>query len=318
LTSLAFVAALAGAGHASAQVYPSRPITMIVPFAAGGPLDTLGRIIGERMRASLAQSLILENVTGADGTIGVGRAARAAPDGYTLSIGQLSTHVFNGAFYTLRYDVQKDFEPVSLLTTNPLLIVTKNSVPARSLNELIAWLRMNSDRVSVGMPVVATRVIGAYFQSMTGVRFRYVPYRGAAPAMQDLVAGQIDLMFDLAFNSLPQVRDGRIKVYAVTSKTRLASAPDIPTVDEAGLPGFHYSSWNALWVPARTPKDIVAKLNGAVVEALADPSVRSRLADLGQEVPPREQLSPEALSALQKVEIDKWWPIIKAANIKAD
>jgi tripartite-type tricarboxylate transporter receptor subunit TctC len=303
-----------------AQGYPARPITMVVPFPAGGPTDTVGRIVAEGTRLSLGQPVIIENVTGAGGTIGVGRVARAVPDGYTLSVGFLGTHVLNGAIYTLQYDVLKDFEPVALLASNPQLIVAKNATPAKSLNELIAWLKANPGKASQGTAGVGSpaHVSGAYFQKETGTRFQFVPYRGAAPAMQDLIAGQIDLMFDQALNSLPHVRGGKIKAYAVTANTRLASAPEIPTVDEAGLPGFYISIWSGMWAPKGTPTDVITKLNAAVVDALAHPTVRQQLADLGQAVPPRDQQTPEALRTFQKAEIEKWWPIIKAAGIKAE
>jgi len=302
------------------QAYPTRPITMVVPFPAGGPTDTVGRIVAERMRVSLGQPIIIENVTGAGGTIGVGRVARAVPDGYTVSVGFLGTHVLNGAIYPLQYDVLNDFEPVALLASNPQLIVAKNATPAKSLNELIAWLKGNPGKASQGTAGVGSpaHVSGAYFQKETGTHFQFVPYRGAAPAMQDLIAGQIDLMFDQALNSLPHVRAGKIKAYAVTADARLASAPEIPTVDEAGLPRFYISIWSGMWAPKGTPKNVVAKLNAAVVDALAHPTVRHQLADLGQEVPPRDQQTSEALRAFQKAEIEKWWPIIKAANIRAE
>jgi tripartite-type tricarboxylate transporter receptor subunit TctC len=319
LASLAAAASLGIAGDAAAQAYPSRPITIVVPFAAGGPGDTLTRILAERMRMSLSQTVIIENVTGAGGTIGVGRVARAAHDGYTLSFGFLGTHVLNGAVYKLQYDVLKDFEPIALLASNPQLIVAKNAVPANNLRDLIAWLKANPDKASQGTGGVPSHVAGALFQSMTGTRFQFVPYRGGAgPAMQDLVAGQMDLMFDQALNSLPHVRGGRIRVYAVTDKTRLSSAPDIPTVDEAGLPGFHMSLWYGFWAPKGTPKEIIAKLNAAVVDALGHPTVRQRLADLGLEIPAREEQTPLALGAYQKAEIEKWWPVIKAAGITAE
>jgi tripartite-type tricarboxylate transporter receptor subunit TctC len=290
-----------------AQAYPSRPITMIVPFPAGGPTDTIGRIVAEGMRVSLRQPIIIENVTGAGGTIGVGRVARAVPDGYTLSVGFLGTHVLNGAIYTLQYDVLRDFEPVALLASNPQLIVAKSATPAKSLNELIAWLKANPGKALQGTAGVGSpaHVSGAYFQKETGTRFQFVPYRGAAPAMQDLIAGQIDLMFDQAVNSLPHMRGGKIKAYAVTANTRL-------------LLGFYISIWSGMWAPKGTPKDVVAKLNAAVVDALAHPTVRQQLADLGQEVPPRDQQTPDALGAFQRAEMEKWWPIIKAANIKAE
>jgi tripartite-type tricarboxylate transporter receptor subunit TctC len=292
----------------------------VVPFAAGGPTDTIARILGERFRTSLGQTVIIENVTGAAGSIGVGRVARAAPDGYTISIGHWSTHVVNGAIYQLPYDVLNDFEPISLVAANPQLAVVKKSLPVNNLKELIAWLKDNPDKASQGTAGAgsASHVSGVYFQSATGTKFAFVPYRGTGPAMQDLVAGQIDLMFDQAANSLPQVRNGNVKAFAVTAKTRLPSAPDIPTMDEAGMPGFYISVWHALWVPKGTPKEAATRLTAAVVEALADPAVRRRLEDLGQEIPTREQQTPEALAAYHKAEIEKWWPIIKAANIKGE
>jgi tripartite-type tricarboxylate transporter receptor subunit TctC len=314
----AIAAALLGCASAGAQVYPSRPITMIVPFAAGGPTDRIGRIVAEGMRAALGQPIVIEDVTGASGTIGVGRAVRAAPDGYTLSMGMWATHVLNGAVFTLPYSLLDDLEPIALLTSNPQLIVAKKTVPANNLIELIAWLKANPGKASQGTAGAGTRVSGVFFQSLSGTSFELIPYRGAAPAMQDLIAGQIDLMFDQVSNALPQVRAGNIKAYAVTAKTRLALAPEIPSVDEAGLPGFHISLWNAIWAPKGTPKEIVARLNAAAVQSLADPKVRQQLEGLGQEIPPRDQQTPEALGAYQKAEIEKWWPIIKAANITAD
>jgi tripartite-type tricarboxylate transporter receptor subunit TctC len=305
---------------ARAQAYPTRPITMIVGFAAGGPSDTVARVIAQRMRASLGQPVLVENVVGASGSIAVGRAARAASDGYLLSFGSVTTHVFNGAVYPLQYDVVKDFQPVSLITTDPLLIVAKKTVPASDLKELIGWLKANPDKASQGTSGAGStlHLAGILFQQRTGTRFQFVPYRGSAPAMQDLVAGQIDMMIDLASSVLPQAHAGTIKAYAVTSRSRLPAAPDIPTVDEAGLEGLYVSAWFALFAPKGTAKDIVARLNGAATEALADPMVRARFADLGQQVVPREQQTSEALAAYQKAEIEKWWPIIKAANIKPE
>ena len=314
------VVTLAGVGIAAAQNYPSRPITIVVPYSAGGPTDTIARIMAERMRGPLGQTIIVENVTGAGGTIGVGRVARSAPDGYTISIGHWGTHVVNGAIYPLPYDVLNGFEPVAMIATNPQLVVTKKTVPAKDLKDLVAWLKANSATATQGTAGhgTASHISGIYLQNITGTRFQFVPYRGAGPAMQDLVAGQIDLMIDQAANSLPQVRAGTIKAYAVTDKTRLAAAPDIPTVDEAGVPGLHISIWHALWMPKGTPKAIVDKVNAAVVETLADAGVRQRLAELGQEIPAREQQTPQALFAYHKAEIEKWWPVIKAANIKAE
>jgi tripartite-type tricarboxylate transporter receptor subunit TctC len=317
---VAFAAILGLIGNTNAQVYPSRPITIVAPFAAGGPTDTIGRIVAERMRVSLGQPVIIEDVPGAAGSIGVGRVARAPSDGYTIGIGQWGTHVVNGAIYPFQYDLLKDFEPISLLTSNPWLVVAKKAMPANDLKGFIAWLKANPDSASAGTAGVGSpaHVFGVFFQNATGTRFQFVPYRGNAPALQDLMAGQIDLMIDNPTNSLPQVRAGNIKAFAVTAKNRLASAPDIPTVDEAGLPKFYISHWHALWVPKGTPKDVIVKLNAAVVDSLADPAVRARLADLGQEIFPPEQQTPETLRAFQRAEIEKWWPIIKAANIKGE
>jgi tripartite-type tricarboxylate transporter receptor subunit TctC len=318
--AFAFLAALDQAAPAYSQTYPSRPITMVVPFPAGGPLDAIGRILAEPMRESLGQPVIIENVSGAAGNLGVGRVARAAADGYTLSLGIWSTHVVNGAVYALPYDVLHDFEPVALLTTVPLLIVARKSMPADDLKGLIAWLRANKARATWGTQGVGSpsHIGGVFFQNITGTSLRFVPYRGMAPAMQDLVAEQIDALLAPPDTALPQLRAGRIKVYAVTAAGRLATAPDIPTVDEAGLPRFYFSIWTAIWAPKGTSKDVIGKLNAAVVDALANPAARSRLADAGVEIFPREQQTPEALRAFHKAEIDKWWPIIKAANIKPD
>ena len=309
-----------GIAAAPAQVYPSRPITMVVPFAAGGPVDTVARILSEPMRATLGQSIIVENVTGAAGSIGVGRVARAAPDGYTLSIGHWSTHVVNGAIYPLPYDLLRDLEPIVLLPSNPMIVVSKSAVPAKNLNEFVGWIKANEGKVSAGTAGAgsATHVAGVYFQNVTGTRFQFVPYRGTGPALQDLVAGQIDFIVDQASNSLQHVRDGKIRAYAVTASARLPSAPDIPTVAEAGLPSLDISVWYGLWAPKGTPKEVIAKLNAAAVQALSEPAVRQRFAELGLDMPPRDRLTPEALAAYQKAEIEKWWPVIKDANIKTE
>jgi len=302
-----------------AQAYPTRPITMVVAFAAGGSGDTIMRIVADHMRSTLGQTIVIENVGGAAGSIGVGRAARAAPDGYMLSYGNWATHVLNGAVYALNYDVLKDFEPISIVSTESIAIVGRKSLPADDLKGLIGWLKANPGKASAGTTGSGGvgHVIGVFFQQETGTKFEFVPYRGLAPAMQDMIAGQIDIMFDTAANSMPQVRSGNVKGFAVTAKARLAVAPDLPTADEAGLPGFYMSNWRGLWAPKGTPADVIAKLNGAVRNAMADQAVRKRLIELGQELLPAEQLTPEALGALQRAEIERWWPLIKAAGIKA-
>jgi tripartite-type tricarboxylate transporter receptor subunit TctC len=305
---------------ASAQVYPARPITVIVPFAAGGPLDTVARLVSEGMRMTLGQPIIIENVAGATGSVSVGRAVRAPADGYTLVAGTLTTHVLIGALYTLPYDLLADFKPVALLADGPLLMTARQGMPVSDLQALITWLKANPDKATQGITGVGAieHVAAMLLQRQTGTRFQIVPYRGNAPAMQDLVAGQIDMMLADAATALPYVGSGRIKALAVMAKARMAAAPDIPTVDEGGLPEFYASLWYGLWAPAKTPDDIIAKLNAAAVGALADATVRKRLADLGQDVPPLVEQTPQGLGARQKAEIEKWWPIIKAANIRAE
>jgi tripartite-type tricarboxylate transporter receptor subunit TctC len=317
---LAFVFAIASAAAVQAQGYPSHPITMIVPFPAGSAFDIAARVLAEGMQASLGQPVIVEDVTGAAGSIGTGRVARAAPDGYTLCFGGLITHVINGAVLSLPYDVVNDFQPVGLIATTELVIVARKTMPANDMSGLIDWLKANPDKASQGSGGQGslTHVAGVFFQKQTGTRFNIVPYRGAAAAINDLVAGHIDFMFDLLPNSLPHMRTGAIKSYAVMAKTRLAAAPELPTVDEAGLPGFYMSAWQAMWVPKNTSQSVVDKLNAAVVHALADPALRSKLAGVGEEIYPRDQQTPKALAAFHKTELDKWWPIIKAANIKGE
>jgi tripartite-type tricarboxylate transporter receptor subunit TctC len=280
----------------------------------------MARILAERMKVTLGETLLIENVTGAGGSIGVGRAVRSPPDGYTVSFGHLGTHVANGAIYKLGYDLVTDLEPVVLLPSNPMIFVSKTAVPAKSLTELLAWLKSRPHPPATGTAGAgsASHIAGLYFESVTGIKLEFVPYRGTAPAMNDLVAGQIDLMIDQTSNSIAQVRAGTIRAYAVTDDKRVASASDIRTTDEAGLPGFHMSLWSGLWVPKGTPKEIIARLNAAAVDAMNDPDVRKKFENLGLEMPPKDQLTPEALGAFQKSEIAKWWPMIKAADVKVD
>jgi tripartite-type tricarboxylate transporter receptor subunit TctC len=313
-------AVLAMSRSADAQAYPKQPISMLVPYAPGGPGDAVARVLAERMKAVLAQPVIIENVTGANGSVAVGRVARAAPDGYTLSLGLWNTHVSNGALYALQYDVLNDFEPVALLASFSSMIAVRKTLPVDDLKGLIAWLEEDARRASQGSAGVGSmgHIAGVYFQNVTGTSIQHVPYRGSAPAMQDLVSGQIDMMIDAPAIVLPQLRAGTIKALAVLSKRRLAQAPDVPTSDEAGLPGFYASNWFGLWAPKGTAKDIIGRLNAAVVSSLADPAARKTLGDLGYDIVPRDQQTPAALGAFQRAEIDKWWPIIKAAHIKGD
>jgi tripartite-type tricarboxylate transporter receptor subunit TctC len=316
----AAVVTLAGAGMAAAQDYPTRAMTMIVPFPAGGATDTLARFLAEKMRAALGQPVIIENVAGAAGSLGVGRAVRSAADGYTLSIGTSTTHMLTGGLYALQFDLLKDLEPVIQIGSEPLLIVGRKNLPAADLKGLIAYLKANPDKASVGIAGVGAtgHLTGISFQKETGTRFQFVPYRGNAPAMQDLLAEQIDFMIEPSSNFKSLVDAGSVKPYAITGRTRLPSSPDIPTADEAGLPGFFASLWYGLWVPKDTPKDIVAKLNATMVQVLADPSVQKRFDELGIQITPPAQQSPEALRGFQKAEAERWWPIIKASNLKAE
>jgi tripartite-type tricarboxylate transporter receptor subunit TctC len=305
---------------AHAQGYPSRPITIIVPFPAGGPSDTLARILGERMRVSLGQPIIVETVTGAGASLGVARAAQAAPDGYTLSLGNWTSHVGAGAMYPAVHDLLLEVQPVSRISATPLMIVGKNDLPPRDARELIDWLKANPGRASAATVGAGSgaHVCLLYFQQKTGTAFQLVPYRGGAPVMQDLIAGQIDLFCAEASQTLAFLRDGKMRAFAVMSKERWPATPEVPTMDEVGVSGMYISFWNGLWVPKGTPYDIVAKLNAAVVDALADQGLRQRLTELGHVIATREEQTPEALGAFHKSEIEKWWPIIKAANIKPD
>jgi tripartite-type tricarboxylate transporter receptor subunit TctC len=314
------IATLALFGSATAQNFPSRPVTIIVPFAAGGPSDVMARILAEHMKTTLGEAVLVENVTGAAGSIGVGRAAKSPADGYTISFGHLGTHVANGAIYKLGYDLVSDLDPVVLLPSNPMIIVSKNAVPAKTLKELLDWLKAKPSSAAAGTAGAGSgsHVAGLAFEAATGIKLQYVPYRGTGPAMNDLVAGQIDLIVDQTSNSIQQVRAGNIRAYAIVDSKRVESAPDIPTTDEAGLPGFHMTLWSGMWVPKGTPKDIIAKLNVAAVAALNDPAVRKQFENLGLQMPAKDKLSPEALGEWQKTEIAKWWPIIKAANVKVD
>ncbi len=320
---IVIAAALLGLGwaaDAAAQDYPARQITMIVPFPAGGATDTLARFLSEQMRGVLGQAVIIENVGGAAGTLGVGRAVRSPADGYTLSIGTSTTHMLTGGLYALQFDLLRDLEPVIQIGSEPLLIVARKSLPANDLKGLIAYLKANPDKASVGIPGVGAtgHLTGISFQKATGTKFQFVPYRGNGPAMQDLLAEQIDFMIEPASNFKSLIGTGSVKPFAITGRTRLPSSPDIPTADEAGLPGFFASLWYGLWVPKNTPKEIVAKLNATMVRVLADPATQKRLDQLGIEITPLAQQSSEALRAYQKAETERWWPIIKAANLKVD
>src|SRR4051812_21195594 len=310
--------AVALIGSASAQSFPSRAVTILVPLAAGGSTDTIGRIIAEGMRPHLGQPVIVENSPGAGGSTGVIRVARGTPDGYTVQIGQWGTNVARGAVYDLPIDLLKDLEPVGLICTQPFMIVGKKDLPANNLKELIAWIKDNPGKVTVGTAGIGSpgHVGGVFFQNTIGAQMQFIPYRSAGPASQDMMAGNIDLMMDTAATSGGHVKNGLLKAFAMTANKRSPVVPDVPTVDEAGLPGFYFYFWHALWVPKGTPKDVIAKLNEAVVKARNDPATHKRLADAGQEFFPADMNSPEALGKYQKQEIDKWWPVIKAAGIK--
>jgi tripartite-type tricarboxylate transporter receptor subunit TctC len=317
---IAALVTLAGVTAAAAQSYPARPITAIVPASAGGPTDTIGRIVMARAQQLLGQNIIIENVGGASGTIGTGRLVRAEPDGYTIGIGGPNHYVVNASVYPLTYDTLKDFEPISMLSNGPMIIMSRNSLPAKNLTELIAWLKAQGDNVTFGTGGLASppHIAGLSLQTVTGNKFAFIPFRGSAPALQQVVGGQLDIIIDQASAALAVVKGGNVRAYGVTAKQRLASAPDVPTVDEAGLSGFHVSIWQGVWAPKGTPKEIISKLNAAIAGALADPAVQKRLAEVGQEMPSTEQMTPEGFGAFHKAEMEKWTPIIKAANIKPE
>ena len=316
----ALAVALGAVSNGMAQPYPSRPITIVVPFSAGGPTDTLARLISEPMRKFLGQSILVENVTGAGGSIGVGRVVRAPPDGHMLSLGHWGTHVINGAYYNLTFDLLTDLDPVAMIASNPQMLVSKVAVPAKNLQELVAWTKANHDKIRFGTGGIggSSHIAGIYFLNRIGLKSEFIPYRGGAPAMQAMLSGEIDLYMTQVSSAVSFVRAGKMRAYMVTAKTRQAAAPEVPTVDEAGMPGLYTSVWHGIWVPKGTPKDINMKLNAALVEALADSNVRARFADLGQEIPPRNEQTQQALATYHKAEIAKWWPLLKAAGIKAE
>jgi tripartite-type tricarboxylate transporter receptor subunit TctC len=314
------LAMMIGVASAAAQSYPNRPITIVVALPAGGAVDALARVVAEHMKFTLGQPIIVENMGGAGGTLSIARVARSAPDGYTLGMGTLGQYVISGAVYTLNFDMLADLTPVALLPNVPYWMVARKTLPPNTLQELVAFLKANPDKISSTSTGTASlaRFCGIFFQQKTGTSFQFVPYRGGAPALQDLVGGQVDLSCDLAANSLPQLRNGNIKAYAVMAKSRWFAAPDVPTADEAGVPGVHVSTWHGLWAPKGTPSDVVAKVHAAAQAAMADPAVRQRIADLGMDLPPAEIATPAAFAAFHKAEVEKWYPIVKAAGVKAE
>jgi tripartite-type tricarboxylate transporter receptor subunit TctC len=318
MTKLLVALALSAlAGIAAAQTYPSRPITLVVPFPPGGSTDTAARIIGEAMRPSLGQPVVIENVGGANGSIALGRVARAAPDGYTIDIGQWDTHV-GAIVYPINVDLQKDFAPIGLMSINPQLMIARKGFPAEDLKGLVAWMKANPGMATFVEQTAAAKLSGILMQQATGTTVNFIPYRGAGPAMQAMLAGQVDLMVLQAAAALPQARAGAVKILANLSPQRSPVVPGVPTSDESGIPGLYVSGWFALFAPRATPKEVIARLNAAMVQALADPKVQARFADLGLDIAPRQQQTPEGLAAFQKAEMDKWWPIIKAAGIKVE
>jgi tripartite-type tricarboxylate transporter receptor subunit TctC len=305
----------------AASDFPSRPITLMVGFAAGGPTDVYARVLAQAMQKSLGTTVIVEAVPGAAGSIGAGRVARAAPDGYTLCVGPgMSTHVINGAIYDLSYDVVKDFTPIALISFLHQIILAKKELPADDLKGFVAWLKATPDVAmeATSGPGSPAHVAGLLLQQQTGARFRFIPYRGLGPALQDLVAGRVDFMIDAGINAMPFVHNGAIKAYAVMNESRSVAAPDVPSADEAGIPGLHTSLWQSVYAPKGVPKDVVDKLNRAIITALADAELRARFAELGHVIVPPDRQSPEALAEFQRAEIERWWPILKAAKIKAE
>jgi tripartite-type tricarboxylate transporter receptor subunit TctC len=311
------LALFAGIAAAQAQNFPTRPITLIVPFPPGGSTDTAARILGERMRQPLGQTVVIENAGGAGGSIALGRIARAAPDGYTIDIGQWDTHVGN-IIYPLNYDLQKDFEPIGLISINPQLMIARKDFPAGDLKGLVAWMKVNPGKATLVEQTAAAKLSGIQMQQATGTTVLFIPFRGAGPAMQAMLGGQVDLMVLQAAAALPQARAGAVKIIANLSPKRSAAIPDVPTSDESGIPGLYAAGWFGLFGPKGMPKQVVARINAAMVEALADPALKARFSDLGLDVASRELQAPEGLAAFHKAEIDKWWPIIKAAGIKAE
>jgi tripartite-type tricarboxylate transporter receptor subunit TctC len=313
----ATLSALAGVPIAHAETFPSKPVTIIVALPAGGAVDALARVLAEPMRAALGQPVIVENMGGAGGTLSIGRVVRSPADGYTLGLGTLGQYVISGAVYTLNYDMIADLTPVALLPSVPYWFAVRKSVPANNLKEFIAWLKANKASATTTGTASIARFCGMALQKATGTNFQFVPYRGGAPALQDLVAGNIDIDCDLAANSLSQWKNGNIKVLAVMSKKRWFAAPAVPTIDEAGVPGIYFSTWQGLWAPKGTPADIVAKLNAAVQTAMSDSATQTRIAQLGMELPPSDERTPQAFAAFHKAEVEKWYPIVRAAGVKA-
>jgi len=317
LATIILAAAAAWAPALQAQTFPTRPITLLVPFPPGGSTDTAARIIGERMRPALGQTVVIENVGGAGGSIAVGRLARATPDGYTIDIGQWDTHV-GSIIYPLTYDLQKDFEPIGMMSINPQLMIARKGFPADDLKGLVAWMKANPGMATFVDQNAAAKLTGVLMQQSTGTTIQFIPYRGAGPAMQAMISGQVDLMVVQAAVTLPQARAGAVKILANLSPSRSAVVPGVPTSEESGIPGLYASGWFGLFAPRGTPKEILARINAAMVQALADPALRARFSDLGLDVASRELQTPEGLAAFHKAEIEKWWPIIKAAGIKME